>query len=87
LLGSGKTAALYGSGQIHEENLGSLQFSVDYDVETSILTLDLAHASDLCAPDSAASALPDPYVAVRLLPDVANQVSIERNLQQYPHDI
>jgi len=64
---------LYSSGQIHEENLGSIQFSLEYDMETSILTLELNQASDLSSPD-AGSALPDPYVSVRLLPDVGNQL-------------
>ena len=81
LLGSEKTAALYSSGQIHEENLGSIQFSLDYDHDTSILTLDLIQASDLASPDSAGPAVPDPYVAVRLLPDATNQLQtrVHRN--------
>jgi len=93
LLGSEKTAALYGSGQIHEENLGSIneenlgsiQFSLEYDADTSILTLELNHASDLSSPDSGTSAatLPDPYVTVRLLPDAGNrlQTRVHRRTQ------
>ena len=81
LLSSHKAAAaLYGSGQVHEENLGSLQFSLEYDVDTSILTLELTQAFELTSPDRNYTTLPNPYVVVRLLPDYSNQ--LQTHVQQ-----
>jgi len=80
LLSSHKTSALYGSGQVHEENLGSIQFSLEYDTDTSLLTLELMQASDLVSPDTT-DTLPDPYVIVRLLPDFNNQLQTRTHRQ------
>jgi len=79
LLSSHKTAALYSSGQVHEENLGSIQFSLEYDMDTSLLTLELMQASDLTSPDN--DTLPNPYVLVRLLPDCNNQLQTRTHRQ------
>ena len=80
LLSSHKTAALHGSSQVHEENLGSIQFSLEYDMDTSILTLELIQASDLAFPDPNET-LPNPYVLVRLLPDFSNQLQTHTHRQ------
>jgi len=73
LLSSDKAAALYGSRQVHEDNIGSIQFSFEYDMDTSILTVELLNASELSSPDQPSYSLPNPYVVVTLLPDVSNQ--------------
>jgi len=74
LLSSLKTStSLYGSAQVNEDNLGSIQFSLEYDTDTSILTVELIQASELSCPDPDET-LPDPYVVVRLLPDSTNQL-------------
>jgi len=88
LLSSLKSAAaLHGSSQVHEENLGSIQFSLDYDQDTSILTLELIQASvkliqasDLSFPDPV-DTLPNPYVVVRLLPDSSNSLQTHTHRQ------
>jgi len=80
LLSSHKTAAFHGSGQVHEENLGSIQFSLEYDMDTSILTLELIQASDLSFPDPN-DTLPNPYVVIRLLPDFSNQLQSHTHRQ------
>ena len=84
LLSSLKTSAMHGSSsQVHEENLGSIQFSLEYDQETSILTLELIQASDLSFPDPAVDTdtLPNPYVVVRLLPDSSNSLQTHTHRQ------
>jgi len=47
-----------------------MQFSLEYDMDTSILALELMQANDLSPVGRETS--PSPYVIVRLLPDMSN---------------
>ncbi|XP_025112828.1 synaptotagmin-like protein 5 isoform X2 [Pomacea canaliculata] len=52
---------------IEEENLGSINFTLEHNVETSILTVYVIQARNLVPRDFSGTA--DPYVRVSLLPD------------------
>lgn len=69
MLGSNKQ--LYGN--IQEENLGSVQFSLAFDADTSLLSIQLIQAFDL-PPADPTSGTTNPFVRLRLLPDKTNQL-------------
>ena len=52
---------------IEEESLGSINFSLEHNQETSILTVHIIQARNLVPRDFSGTA--DPYVRVSLLPD------------------
>ncbi|KAH3792295.1 synaptotagmin-1-like [Dreissena polymorpha] len=52
---------------IEEDPLGSINFSLDFNAETSLLTIYLVEAENLATRDDRSTA--DPYCKVRLLPD------------------
>ena len=60
-------------GNILEENLGSVQFTLSFDQDTSLLTINLIQASELTVADAAAGTT-NPFIRLRLLPDVRNHV-------------
>jgi len=60
-------------GNIQEENLGSIQFSVSYDPDTSLLSVHLIQASEL-TPADLVSGTVNPFARLRLLPETKNQL-------------
>ncbi|CAH1786120.1 unnamed protein product [Owenia fusiformis] len=54
-------------GSIPEENLGSVNFSLSYDVETGLLAVHLIQARELVAKETAHTG--DPYCTLSILPD------------------
>ncbi len=66
-------------GNIQEENLGCVQFSLAYDTDTSLLSVRLIQAADLnYNPANISGAEPapqvNPFIRLRLLPDQKNQL-------------
>lgn len=57
---------------IQEENLGSVNFSLSYDLEQSLLTVRLIQARDLIARDFSGTA--DPFCRLCLLPNRKSQL-------------
>ena len=64
---------------IQEENLGSIQFSVSYDPDTSLLSVQLIQASELAPVDPTLGTV-NPFARLRLLPDTKNQLQTKLHI-------